>query len=86
MTIWKYVIYPDTTYLDIPSGAEFLTLQVQNETPCLWFRVNPNNETNKIELTIVGTGWNLESGGYYVGTFQLVKDNLVFHDFSKELL
>lgn len=40
--IWKFK-FPinDNVCIDMPIGAEILTVQTQNNTPCIWAIVNP---------------------------------------------
>jgi len=60
--------------IDMPEGAEILSVQIQAGTPCLWAMVDPAVESQINQFTIIGTGHdipdimarNLE----YVSTFQ----------------
>ena len=40
----------------MPIGAEILTVQMEDETPCLWALVNPKAETENRFIEIFGTG------------------------------
>lgn len=85
--IWKYPIKTtDSQYVFMPEGAEILTVQMQDEVPCIWAIVDPENEKIPRYLRIFGTGHNIkESIGKlsYVGTYQINEQNLVFHIFEK---
>ena len=41
--IWKFGINPNKIIVEMPKDAEILTIQTQNETPCIWALVNPEN-------------------------------------------
>lgn len=87
-TIWKYPLrVKETETFLMPRGAEILTIQVQNETPCIWALVDPN-ETYQDErkFEIHGTGnpilLNDSTKRKYIGSFQLMEGQLVFHLFE----
>lgn len=45
-TIWKFQIKPnDIIKIDMPIGAEVLTVQTQYEQPCVWALVDPKAKT-----------------------------------------
>jgi len=82
--IWKYQVTGDHTQtLEMPQGAQILTVQVQQGEPVLWALVDPALPKEKREFFIVGTGWPIDGGlGQYVGTFQIMEGSLVFHIFE----
>lgn len=84
MTIWKFpVLVTDAQVVIMPRGAQFLTLQVQNEEPCLWAMVDPELPKEKRYLLTIGTGSNFPPViDKYVGTYQLDGGALVFHVFE----
>lgn len=87
-SIYKYQLkVTDTQKIELPVGAEILTVQIQNETPCLWALVDPNGiekETRIIE--VFGTGhpisYDMGMSRKYVSSFQLRGSQLVFHVFE----
>ena len=86
-TIYKYIL-KETDYqsLELPKGYEILTIQLQNEVPCLWALINPNSiEKEVINIEMVGTGhyitYNTLSDRKYISTIQF-KNGLVFHLFE----
>lgn len=87
-SIYKYQLsVTDTQTIELPVGAEILTVQTQNEMPCLWALVNPNEIKKEIHVfEIFGTGnpVNYEIGvsRRYISTFQLGGGQLVFHVFE----
>lgn len=85
--IWKYEINPNKVIVEMPKGAEILTIQTQNETPCIWALVNPENEKELRHFEVFGTGQNVycDMGveRKYINTFQLDNGSLVFHLFER---
>lgn len=87
-SIYKYQLeVTDTKKIELPVGAEILTVQTQNETPCLWALVDPNGiekETRIIE--VIGNGYPVDYdmgvSRKYISTFQLGGGQLVFHVFE----
>ena len=74
--------------IDMPVGADILTVQMQDNMPFIWALVNPN-ETNRISrcLELYGTGHNIsyEKGEErkYIGTFQFTDCGEVYHLFER---
>lgn len=82
-TIWKYVL--STEYVQIISvflDAQFLTVQVQDDKPCLWVLCSPKDETTTVKVITAITGGKTEDADdmQYVGTYQLA-DGFVGHVF-----
>ena len=81
--IYKYVLTPECS-IDMPKGAKILHLGNQNERICLWVILNPDNELEKREFTIVGTGHKFcDENLNYIGSVQLHGGELVFHAFER---
>ena len=79
-TIFKYSLDPTGSFIYLPAGAKILTVQVQNNQPCIWAEVDPTNYTVKRDISIIGTGHTLPKKEVtYIGTFQLFGGDLVFH-------
>ena len=86
-TIWKFELKTtDTQKLEMPVGAEILTVQAQNERPCLWALVDPTEKKETRLFDIFGTGHpihcDMSIGRRYIGTYQLNGGSLVFHVFE----
>jgi hypothetical protein len=85
-TIWKYELkIDDLQNVIMPVGAEILSVQMQNETPCLWALVNPDEkDTDARYIETFGTGHPVayDMGGTreFIGTYQT--RGLVFHVFE----
>ncbi len=85
-TIWKYELTAsDENDLQMPEGAEVLTVQVQGGLVCIWAIVDDTAPLTSRCFEIFGTGHRIEDGSgkrKYVGTFQLQGGSLVFHVFE----
>lgn len=71
--------------ISIPRWSEILTIQMQNETPCIWALVDQESpEKREAQIEVYGTGWDIPEprGLRYIGTFQ-VHGMLVFHAFER---
>jgi hypothetical protein len=82
--IWKFALdIEDRVRIPMPAGAEFLSVQMQGETPCLWALVDPDVEKTMRYLDVYGTGHTLpDNPGRYISTFQMMGGRLVFHAFE----
>lgn len=70
VSVWKFEFpIKETFVLDIPFNAKFRSLQLQGDTPCMWFEVETSAPKEKRVFHIVGTGHEVK-GNAYVGTFQ----------------
>lgn len=67
-SIWKFPIGLATTH-EMPVDSKFLTLQVQNGEPVMWFEVDHTLPKMPRKFKIIGTGHKFEDGTY-LGTFQ----------------
>ena len=89
LTIWKYPVQvKDFFTLEMPAGAKFLSVQVQADTPQMWFVVDiDGREAETREFFVFGTGHECSTASdmEFLGTFQL-SGGLVFHLFTKEPL
>lgn len=84
-TIWKYELETlDLFGLDMPRGAEVLTVQMQKGKPCLWAVVDTGNDKENRTFAIHGTGHDVNNADSkkYIGTYQLMGGDLVFHMFE----
>lgn len=83
--IWKYEIkVTDIFGLDMPEGAEVLTVQVCKEQPCIWALVDNSKPKEKRVFCIYGTGHIVSAPQTkkYIGTFQQLDGALVWHLFE----
>ena len=86
-TIWKFELETtDNQTIEMPVNAEILTVQTQNETPCMWALVDPTEKKEKRFIEVFGTGhdvhYDMGVSRNYLGTYQLHGGSLVFHVFE----
>ena len=83
-TIYKYTLEPGRTKLQMPQGAQVLTVQMQNGTPCLWAKVDPTRPAELRIFDVYGTGHTMPDDPrmVYVATFQMDGGALVWHAFE----
>ena len=89
-TIWKFELNPSISgnhSFKIPKDSEILTVQMQNNNPCIWVLVNPNNEVEERFFELFGTGHDVycDMGidRKYINTVQMQEGSLVFHIFER---
>ncbi len=75
-TIWKFPIQiKDIQILNLPLGAEILSIQVQDDQPCLWAEVDSSNDTEPRRFEIFGTGNPMQEdmgiGRKYLASIQM---------------
>lgn len=83
-TIYKYPLLPGRTYLEMPRGAQVLTVQMQRGSPYLWARVDPTEQKSMRVFEVFGTGHEMPDDPQlvYVATFQMDGGALVWHVFD----
>lgn len=70
-TIWKFAMQTFRETFSIPRRSTFLTTQLQDDVPTLWFEVDSEAATEQREFVVCGTGGPLPQGNRkYLGTFQ----------------
>jgi len=84
--IWKYPLKTGSeVFVEMPAGATVLSLQTQNETPCIWAAVDPDASKIKRRFVIYPTGLGMSEEDqhlHYIGTFLLLKGQFVGHVFT----
>ena len=83
-TIYKYKLEPNFGTLEMPQGAQVLTVQMQGGTPCLWARVDTERALERRSFDVYGTGHEVPDDPrlVYVSTFQMDNGALVWHVFE----
>jgi len=86
--IFKYqIMTTDYQEIAMPGKAEILTVQTQNEAPCIWALVNPDLEPERRHIEVFGTGHDVPCDEHitriYIGTYQLNGGALIFHVFER---
>ena len=66
--IWKFKV---SGSIQIPMDSQILTVQIQNDEPYIWVKVNPENDVETRTFEVVGTGHSFDDTNMkYIGTFQ----------------
>lgn len=83
-TIHKFFLnINDESPVEMPKGAKILTVQMQKGYPCLWAVVETGNAKELRIFCVRSTGHALKGNeGQYIGTFQAMGGDLVFHVFE----
>lgn len=84
-TIWKFELETQQLHsIEMPEGGQVLTVQVQNEIPCIWVKVNPAKNKEVRIFEVYGTGRVIPSEEIYdrkyIGTYQ--SGEFVWHLFE----
>jgi len=87
-TIWKFQFeVDDNIEIEMPMGAEILTVGIQHGIPCLWALVDTEKDKIKRKFELYGTGHPVsERHKKYIGTFQTREGYLVFHLFEQSFI
>lgn len=86
MVIWKYPIeVTGIQDIDMPQGAQILSVQIQVMRPVLWVLVNDKDQKFLRRIVTVATGELFPESltGRFIGTYQLHDGELVFHVFER---
>jgi hypothetical protein len=88
MQIWKWTLEAtqERQHIDMPKGAQVLSVQIQHGHPQLWALVDMYAPKEVRNFSTYGTGNPLPQGDDYsrfVGTYQLPGCELVFHVFEQ---
>jgi hypothetical protein len=86
-TIWKYAIPIQGRFeVEMPAGADVLSVQVQHDEPQIWAAVDPGSPRVTYGFYIHGTGHPINpKAGRFIGTFQTNGGRLVWHLFEEAL-
>jgi hypothetical protein len=86
--IYKYEleITSGVQELQVPKNSTILTIQVQNNKPCMWCEVDKNEEEiETILIEMFGTGWDIYEGmgvdRKYLQTIQI--NGFVWHYYER---
>lgn len=85
-TIWKFTLATiGIQILNMPTEAEILTVQMQDNAICLWARVDPANGVTQRMLEIFGTGHKMDNAPRaYIATVQV--PGLVWHIYERNVV
>lgn len=82
-TVWKYTLQPKID-LEIPEGAEILTVGSQGSEIVMWVKVDPGARKETRTFVGFGTGHDIPDKLplTYIGTVSFENPALVFHIFE----
>ncbi|TDQ79571.1 DUF7352 domain-containing protein [Sphingobacterium yanglingense] len=83
--VWKYELNKrGIVFAKMPLGAEILSIQAQNNVPCIWALVDPEAELTDRAFETLATGEKVEDDNRrkYIGTYQMYGGEFVFHCFE----
>lgn len=83
-TVWKYELpIGDDIWVQMPIGAQPISLMMQREQLCLWARVDPSASVERRLFKLRGTGHQVgRDCGKHIGSVQMADGDLVFHLFE----
>jgi hypothetical protein len=83
--VYKYPLQPtDKQMIPLPKDAKIIHLDVQRGIPCIWALVDPDLPLEPIMIYTYGTGHEInEEGLLYIGSYQLLGGDIVFHAFRE---
>lgn len=85
-TVYKYQLSQNReTQVELPKGAEILKVDVQNDTICLWAKVNPDKKKKEARtFEVFGTGHPMpDFERRFLNTFFVQGGTYVFHAFER---
>lgn len=85
--VWKFEVIGNNLPINMPKGADILTIQEQKEKCFIWALVDPQNELEERFFELYGTGVDIPCDmgidRYYINTVQFDGGDLVFHLFER---
>ena len=86
LAVWKFkVSMASKSEIAMPYDAKILSVQAQNEQPCIWALVHPDAPMEIRTFRLIGTGHPVEKRELtFIGTFQLNGGIFVGHLFEVE--
>jgi hypothetical protein len=86
MKVFKYeIVAEDSPTVQLPVGAEILSVGQQNNKMFLWALVDTDEKVmEQHEFRVAGTGHEIKDAGFmdFIGTVQMYDGALVFHVFE----
>lgn len=83
--IWKFPVQATEIFtIDMPRGAQVLSVQVQHDAPQMWAMVDPAAPQSRRTFRLIGTGnpFNDADRLRFIGTFQMRDGDEVQHLFE----
>lgn len=79
--VWKFEIYTDENPVQMPEGAEILSVSFQEQNLMMWALVDTEAKLVDRHIIARGTGHNIRADNIsFIGTAFL--DDMVFHVFE----
>ena len=72
-TLWKFPVtglHGEPVVLEMPRGATVVRFAMQCGQPTLWAEVDPDQECERREFAVLGTGHPIADGAAYVGSWE----------------
>ena len=86
--IWKFQLkVTDLQEVEMPKGAQVMSVQEQNGALCLWAAVDSEQPKENRVIEIIGTGNPIPTtttDRHFIGTAQMQKGALVWHVFERK--
>lgn len=83
--IWKFALPSTRNHIEMPKGAEILSVQEQIGAPHIWALIDPSADKEERCFEVYGTGhdihYDMGVERKFIGTVQLTA--LVFHVFER---
>jgi hypothetical protein len=84
--IWKFAFPIENLFsIEMPKDAKILTVQMQKNMQCIWVMVNTEQkQPEERHFRLIGTGepFSPEFRETYIGTFQRLGGDFIFHLFE----
>ena len=78
--IWKFELKEG---VEMPSGAQIVSIKEQFGTPQMWAICDPSQPLVKRHFRTIGTGWEFnEKGTVYIGSYFNPEGAFVWHVFE----
>ena len=83
MEIWKFRLDPSGE-IEMPEESETLSVATIDNEAFLWALVNPESPRVVKKFSVIGTGWECQPTGKFIGTFFTTDfhPTLVWHVFE----
>lgn len=84
-TVWKYALEPDEFTIEMPRGAQVLSVDNQGGSNCMWAMVDPAEPLVTRRFRLAGTGHELDRPDElrFIGTVQMYGGKIVLHLFER---
>ncbi len=85
LKVYKYPVIPNNEInIEMPKGAQILSVDTQFGKPQIWAAVDPQapNVTRRFRMTGTGHSIDEKANLYHIGTFQMDGGALIFHLFE----